>query len=482
MVNDKVVKTHDGTKGGVLSGKRHKDENGNPIGGIKAIVADTNRPVELESGEVIITRKASEKHWKTLSKINQDGGGVAIGPPSQLEDDPTNYEGGGLIRFNPNHLPKKHIIDFAKSLKADYPSIWDKAGNTFGNTAFENLKRASDRGYWLDDEKWMYIKWRAYVARHKQDFRLNGVIAMLKWGDHIEKGFNYMRRLIENEIAKETGKEPKKNPPTKKKIVAKKKPVIKKMESGGSIKTPYKTFETKLLKIKSKVTNSDEFDIEVRKALGKDLPKNFAQLRKDYFGIDNATWIKWQQNQQWDKMSEVNLKSLFDKISEKEQGDKPKMENGGDLPTPTPANEKYVIMKDGKWLTMRNYRYIFTDNPEFRYSYTGDELPTARQIAQSNGGELVVDTHVSEKYYGVGGMTGTEKAAKKEEAPAVYTLEVGDKLRNAVGYLLTVQEIDDESYYLSAFDKVSALPWGKAKVDNYLATGQWKISSKNMVI
>jgi hypothetical protein len=57
----KKIVTNDGKKGGWLVGKRHNDKNGNPIGGIKAIVTDAgNRPVELEGGEVIINREASK--------------------------------------------------------------------------------------------------------------------------------------------------------------------------------------------------------------------------------------------------------------------------------------------------------------------------------------------------------------------------------------------------------------------------------------
>jgi hypothetical protein len=48
----------------------------------------------------------------------------------------------------------------------------------------------------------MYIKWRSYVARHKGDFRIEGVVAMLKWCDKVEKGWSYMKDLIEEKIQK----------------------------------------------------------------------------------------------------------------------------------------------------------------------------------------------------------------------------------------------------------------------------------------
>jgi hypothetical protein len=152
----KKIETNNGKKGGWLKGKPHYDKNGNPVGGIKAIVTDTGRPVELEGGEVIINKEASAKHWKELSRINQSAGnGVAIGPPSSnFDEDPEEYkEGGRVIEFNANHIPNKWILEYAKKIKKDHPEIWKLGGNIFGNQAFENLKRVSERGYWLDSEK-----------------------------------------------------------------------------------------------------------------------------------------------------------------------------------------------------------------------------------------------------------------------------------------------------------------------------------------
>jgi hypothetical protein len=203
----KEIKTNNGKRGGWLVGKRHYDKQGNSLGGIKAIVTDAGgKTVELEGGEVIINREASKKHWKELSRINQSAGnGVAIAPPSDIDEDPSEeYEKGGKIQFNANHLPSKWVLSFAEKIRTKHPEIWKKGGNIFGNEAYENLKRVSKRGYWLDSEEWMYIKWRAYVARHKGDFQLPGVVAMLKWVDKVDKGWKYMKDLIEEEIAEKS--------------------------------------------------------------------------------------------------------------------------------------------------------------------------------------------------------------------------------------------------------------------------------------
>jgi len=65
--------TSDGKKGGLFKGKSHKK------GGIKGIVTDTNQPIEVEGGEVIINKQASKENCEILSEINQSaGGGVAL--------------------------------------------------------------------------------------------------------------------------------------------------------------------------------------------------------------------------------------------------------------------------------------------------------------------------------------------------------------------------------------------------------------------
>ena len=214
--------TNDATEGGLLKGKPHYDENGNPTGGIPGIV-DGVKKIETEGDEFVVNAEASRKHWQELSKINQeDGNGVAIGPQdANYEEDPEEeYKGGGKIEFNANHIPSKWVMSYAKKIKSKYPEIWKLGGNIFGNQAFENLERVFNRGYWLDSEKWMYIKWRSYVARHQRDYHIGGVVAMLKWVDKVEKGWPYMKELIEAKITKKGWKH---------------KQSSKKMDDGGNV-------------------------------------------------------------------------------------------------------------------------------------------------------------------------------------------------------------------------------------------------------
>jgi hypothetical protein len=91
--NVKEYFAHDmGNAGGVLVGKRHSE------GGIKAINKGTGQPLEMEGGEVVITRGAvsNPKKYKfngnemttreILSKLNVDGGGVSFAEGGDVPD------------------------------------------------------------------------------------------------------------------------------------------------------------------------------------------------------------------------------------------------------------------------------------------------------------------------------------------------------------------------------------------------------------
>ena len=96
------IKHISGNAGGYLVGQRHSE------GGIKAINKSTGQPLEMEGGEVVITRNAvssDEKHEfegemltnrEILSRINESGGGVSFedgGEVCHVCDAEYNYKG-----------------------------------------------------------------------------------------------------------------------------------------------------------------------------------------------------------------------------------------------------------------------------------------------------------------------------------------------------------------------------------------------------
>ena len=105
QIKDKIVHAS-GDAGGMLVGKRHSN------GGIKALNKSTGQPLEMEGGEVVITRDAVSDNKKRsfngkmmtnrqiLSAINESGGGVSFADGGQVPNDlqfdcNAEYEYGG---------------------------------------------------------------------------------------------------------------------------------------------------------------------------------------------------------------------------------------------------------------------------------------------------------------------------------------------------------------------------------------------------
>lgn len=201
------MKTSSGKKGGTLVGKPHYDKSGKPVGGIKAVVTDTNQPLELEGGEVIINKVASRKYWRELSKINQSaGGGVAIQPPDDVNiGDPDEYKRGGKVGvFNPNETPSVLVMALAKAARKKFPKTWESAGGSYADEAYKNLFRVASRGYWLDDEEWMYFKWKQYQKRNTAPSDLREAITCLKWCCCGANGLKQLREIVNATSAETT--------------------------------------------------------------------------------------------------------------------------------------------------------------------------------------------------------------------------------------------------------------------------------------
>jgi hypothetical protein len=109
-----------GSAGGLLVGNRHSE------GGIKAVNKSTNTPLEMEGGEVVITRNAvsdGEKrefegemltNREILSKINEGGGGVSFEDGGKVDygvdcDDKMS-DGGSLKKFDPKSVVGKMLV------------------------------------------------------------------------------------------------------------------------------------------------------------------------------------------------------------------------------------------------------------------------------------------------------------------------------------------------------------------------------------
>ena len=136
-----------GNAGGLLVGNRHSE------GGIKAVNKSTDQPLEMEGGEVVITRKAVSDDKKRmfegkmltnreiLSKINESGGGVSFDKGGKVESDDNDcgcnhYEDGGsteIVMFGiqypeltPSEMLDKMFEDNCEIHELD--NVYDKGG------------------------------------------------------------------------------------------------------------------------------------------------------------------------------------------------------------------------------------------------------------------------------------------------------------------------------------------------------------------
>jgi predicted ABC-type ATPase len=133
--DDKKTKdmiTHkSGSAGGMLVGKRHSE------GGIKAINKSTGDPLEMEGGEVVITRNAvsdNKKHdfegemltnRQILSRINESGGGVSFEEGGEIHEcackgKSFNYGGKIMTDYKiVEHFREKYPDDFKKGVNEE---------------------------------------------------------------------------------------------------------------------------------------------------------------------------------------------------------------------------------------------------------------------------------------------------------------------------------------------------------------------------
>jgi len=95
-------------------------------------------------------------------------------------------------------------VSEAEDIKQNYPELWDAGGNVLGNKQYNRLApMARDRRAPETPTEEEAVRLReAWVARHREDFRLAGVIAQVKWLAIGSRGLDYMRKLIAEAKAK----------------------------------------------------------------------------------------------------------------------------------------------------------------------------------------------------------------------------------------------------------------------------------------
>jgi hypothetical protein len=113
-------------------------------------------------------------------------------PPLYGDDEKTDYPKVGddlPINFDYSEYAL-FPLDLAIELAIAYPKAWCKGGNYFGNYAFAHYidaMTAIAKGKKIPKDALRWMKKREqYIARHRQDFRLAGTIAMIKWAGFVD--------------------------------------------------------------------------------------------------------------------------------------------------------------------------------------------------------------------------------------------------------------------------------------------------------
>jgi hypothetical protein len=81
-------------------------------------------------------------------------------------------------------------FDLTMRIIEEIPEVWCKGGNQFGNRAFDywiKVMKALHENKPIPNECQRWLKKReGYIARHRKDNRMAGIIAMIKWAGFVD--------------------------------------------------------------------------------------------------------------------------------------------------------------------------------------------------------------------------------------------------------------------------------------------------------
>ena len=95
-------------------------------------------------------------------------------------------------------------LEYVNRIREEYPEIWGRGGNVEGNRSDRILREIREdntpAGELTPTQVDKIREREAWSARHFEDFRLNGVVAQLKWHTVGSRGFDHMRETIDEAI------------------------------------------------------------------------------------------------------------------------------------------------------------------------------------------------------------------------------------------------------------------------------------------
>tara|TARA_Y100000361_G_scaffold147819_1_gene159860 strand:- start:3187 stop:5859 length:2673 start_codon:yes stop_codon:yes gene_type:complete len=151
--------------------------------------------LDHEDNKVIECFKTREEAERALANMKKDAKAPKI----------TNFPSSGdnqTISISNSKFKQFPDYNYVKDLKDNWPEIWRRAGtggnpptSFTGNDAFDRWTkyRAGERS----ESVLNWVKRReSFMSRHKGDNRLNGAIAVMKWGGVANIGVSKMKSLV----------------------------------------------------------------------------------------------------------------------------------------------------------------------------------------------------------------------------------------------------------------------------------------------
>ncbi len=153
-----------------------------------------------EDNEVIECYKTEEAAKRALARMKKDEKAPKITNFPRSGDDQTISISNSQHKQFPDY-------NYVKGLKEDWPEIWRRAGtggnpptSFTGNDAFNRWTK-----YRSGDRSESVLNWvkrrERFMNRHKKNTRLNGTIAVMKWGGVTSAGVPAMKKVV-NEYKK----------------------------------------------------------------------------------------------------------------------------------------------------------------------------------------------------------------------------------------------------------------------------------------
>ncbi len=206
--------------GDTVSWSINKDPD--PPSVVHGVVTSVNND-KKEATMVVWAIMENGSHKKTDRSVT-----IPFGKLSKIKDfrkeekakkpKPTNFPSAGdnqklaLSNSKFKQFPDKKYVD---NLKENYPSIWRRAGTGgnpptafTGNDAYRNWTK-----YKAGDRSSSVLSWvkrrESFMARHQKNTRLNGIIAVMKWGGVTKSGVSTMKSIVNEQKKKEDARKKK---------------------------------------------------------------------------------------------------------------------------------------------------------------------------------------------------------------------------------------------------------------------------------